>query len=398
MTYNHLQLNKGISALIHCMQFPIMILTTNFIILEINEAALNLYHWQHKNALQKNIFGLCHEANIKAPASIEYFKIALSLSETNIQIEEKEAKGYHTTTKWNLFCSANILIDKKVFILSGKVLSCNLSNLLCINSYEDLITQSMASLIKLASIATGQGALQEQALSFKQLFFSKGGRLQEIIKLLPGEIYWEDRNLMYLGCNDYCAEIIGLVSPKDLIGQDDLFIKTVMNTNYPEQAYELWRHTAQSVMEKKIALINMKDLTYAHPDTGEVINSRTSKIPIIDNTGNAVGILGMSINRDNPEHIKQLIKANKLLQEITQSSFNSPALAPLSTKELICVESRAKGKTIKQIAIDVKLSPRTIETYLNRAKLKTGCINTNQLNQLYWEHTKEKINLSEIIQ
>lgn len=51
----------------------------------------------------------------------------------------------------------------------------------------------------------------------------------------------------------------------------------------------------------------------------------------------------------------------------------------LSEQENICLQHLITGKTAKEIAKRLEISPRTIETYIKRAKLKLSCSNSNDL-------------------
>lgn len=57
-----------------------------------------------------------------------------------------------------------------------------------------------------------------------------------------------------------------------------------------------------------------------------------------------------------------------------------------SRREHECLVSLAKGKTIKEIASNLNLSPRTIEFYVSNAKKKVGCNYKNQLIEMVWEN------------
>ena len=52
---------------------------------------------------------------------------------------------------------------------------------------------------------------------------------KEIFNLLPGNMYWKDRNCAHLGCNNNLAKICKLKSPKDIIGKTnhDLYQKNI---------------------------------------------------------------------------------------------------------------------------------------------------------------------------
>lgn len=60
----------------------------------------------------------------------------------------------------------------------------------------------------------------------------------------------------------------------------------------------------------------------------------------------------------------------------------------LSKQEISCVHYLCQGWTLKQIGKQLKISPKTVETYLERAKIKTHCSNKAQLVSIFMHHTR----------
>ncbi|MCL5261428.1 MAG: PAS domain-containing protein [Gammaproteobacteria bacterium] len=389
-------MSKKVNTLLNCIQFPVIILKTDFSILGINQAALNIYGWHHQNPINKNIFTLCHTTNAPPPATPETLKIASSLANSSISCANMKLFNPEASAKWDVFCSANIVERENVFVLGARPLNNKLLGLFQKDNFEHLLSRSIFSLLKHISLATKKDAIKSLTWDFQQLTFNSNVLLSDVIKLLPGEVYWENQDLKYMGCNDYCAEVIGLTSPRDLINQDDLFIKKMMSSNYPEAAYELWQKTARDVIQNNMPLINMKDLTYNHPTTGETISLCTSKIPIIDNTGNIAGLLGISINQNDPKHMHQILHANSAIHQMLDISTHKSILNSLCTKEFECIELSAAGKSIKQIAFELNLPIQVVKTHLNNAKLKTKTTSINQLIDLYQDYCGNNTNLEKV--
>lgn len=108
--------------------------------------------------------------------------------------------------------------------------------------------------------------------------------LQIIIDTAPMRIFWKDRTLQYLGCNPAFARDAGLTSAQDLIGKDDYQLP------WKAQA-ELYRSDDRSVMDTGVPR-----LFYEEPQTtpdGNTIWLRTSKVPLLNNEGQTIGILGI---------------------------------------------------------------------------------------------------------
>lgn len=108
--------------------------------------------------------------------------------------------------------------------------------------------------------------------------------LHEILKHLPVRVFWKDTELRFVGCNAMFARDAGFSSPEDVIGKDDFQMA------WREQA-ELYRAD-----DKRVMTLGQPKLNYDEPQTtadGSMIWLRTSKVPIRDDKGNVIGILGI---------------------------------------------------------------------------------------------------------
>lgn len=63
---------------------------------------------------------------------------------------------------------------------------------------------------------------------------------------------------------------------------------------------------------------------------------------------------------------------------------------PISPREEDCLRHLLAGKTIKETAKILQLSPRTVEDYLNRLKKKAGCRYKRELVELFGQHVSCK--------
>lgn len=60
----------------------------------------------------------------------------------------------------------------------------------------------------------------------------------------------------------------------------------------------------------------------------------------------------------------------------------------ISKREIECLHLLAKGKMLKEIALILNISTRTIETHLNQLKVKLGCYYKNELVNFYDKNLK----------
>ncbi|MDR3676761.1 MAG: PAS domain S-box protein, partial [Acidobacteriota bacterium] len=107
--------------------------------------------------------------------------------------------------------------------------------------------------------------------------------LQTILDTIPQRVFWKNRDISYLGCNQAFAVDAGLKDPAEIVGKND---------------YELaWKETAEryraddkSVMEDEAPRLNF-DEPQNRPD-GSLMWLRTNKLPLHDQGGKVIGILG----------------------------------------------------------------------------------------------------------
>jgi PAS domain S-box-containing protein len=136
--------------------------------------------------------------------------------------------------------------------------------------------------------------------------------LQRIIDLLPIRVFWKDKNLKYIGCNEIFAKDAGKNRAEDLIGKDDF------QMGWSDQA-GIYQADDQKVMGSGKAKINFEE-----PQTtpaGDKIWLKTSKVPLIDSQGKEIGVLGTyeDITKRKQEELQLQQKINELetLNKIT---------------------------------------------------------------------------------
>ena len=132
--------------------------------------------------------------------------------------------------------------------------------------------------------------------------------LQLVLDTIPVRVFWKDQNSVYLGCNKLFAEDSGLQDPEKLIG------KTDFEMGWKEQA-TVYRIDDQEVMQSGIEKLN-----YEEPQTtpdGKQIWLETSKIPLTDQEGHIMGVLGTYHDiTDRKKAEKELVTYREHLEEL----------------------------------------------------------------------------------
>lgn len=107
--------------------------------------------------------------------------------------------------------------------------------------------------------------------------------LQKIIDLIPQPIFWKDADLIYLGCNQHFATLAGYDSPADIVGKSDFELSR------SEEA-EAFRAADRSVMTSGQAILECEEVH--HQRNGKRATLMTSKVPLTDDDGELLGVLG----------------------------------------------------------------------------------------------------------
>lgn len=174
-----------------------------------------------------------------------------------------------------------------------------------------------------------QSALSEMTADLSKV----RGLLQQVIDTAPIRVFWKDRESRYLGCNPAFVRDAGKQAPADLIGQDDFAM------GWAEQA-ELYRADDKYVMESGQSRLN-----YEEPQTtpdGRAIWLRTSKVPLRDEAGNVIGLLGIYDDITDRKRVKEtLLDSEERFRSIFDNSldgilFTSPEGPIFAANQAAC--------------------------------------------------------------
>jgi PAS domain S-box-containing protein len=111
--------------------------------------------------------------------------------------------------------------------------------------------------------------------------------IEGIINTIPARVFWKDKNLIYLGCNEAFAIDAGFTDPNKVIGKDDF------QMTWRNQA-ELYRNDDFQVIKSGTAKLLIEE-SQTTPE-GKTITLLTSKIPLRNFKGEIIGILGTYVD------------------------------------------------------------------------------------------------------
>ncbi len=121
--------------------------------------------------------------------------------------------------------------------------------------------------------------------------------LEKLAPSLPGPIYWKDRNSIYLGMNKFTLDACQLESFDNFIGKSDYDL-------WPQAAEELIKHDQEVIQTGKPIQRNESIIS----PTGQIKYFTVVKLPLRDDDGNIIGVIGNSIDitaQKEAERLKQ---------------------------------------------------------------------------------------------
>ncbi len=159
----------------------------------------------------------------------------------------------------------------------------------------------------------------EKTNKVKSDFISSMAYIQNIITLLPGNIYWKDKTGHYLGCNETVANILKLNAPADIIGKNDI---ELLGKEYAEIVKkideEVVRNNQERIIEELGFDINGNPATYL-----------SRKTPLHNETGEVIGLLGVSLDISERKNYEEAL-ANAKEKAEAASQAKSDFLAVVS--------------------------------------------------------------------
>jgi PAS domain S-box-containing protein len=169
-------------------------------------------------------------------------------------------------------------------------------------------------LIPLNRYIPKKGPLAEQMVNDKRQLFDKEHLLFTLIDNMPDFIYVKDTESRYIVANQKIMDVHGLSSRDQLIGKTD-------HDFYPKELADKYLFCEQAIIRTGEPLITHEEKSL--DEEGNEIYLSTTKIPLHDEGGNIIGIVG--IGRDITDkresegklldHADQLQLINALLEE-----------------------------------------------------------------------------------
>ena len=196
--------------------------------------------------------------------------------------------------------------------------------------------------------------------------FSKKDYFDYLLTLTPSSVYWKDLKGVYLGCNLSMLEMVGFSSIQEVIGKTD---------------YDLpWKESAGIIQEHDQKVIKSKRLQsfeeFGALSDKNVITMICNKMPLLDKSGEIIGIIGSSIDISRLKRTEQDLKNAKEAAEAASQAkteflenmrhdIRTPLSGMVGCARIIQSESHNPEK-VKEYAKDLIQSSEALLNFLNK--------------------------------
>lgn len=241
-------------------------------------------------------------------------------------------------------------VDKKV-LLSGISMVCEETTLhldgderLCL-SHKIPLRNKDKKIVALLGVSVDVHDIRKKEIERKNL-------LESIIALMPGHVYWSDRQGVWQGCNDLQAKNAGLSSRFDIIGLRNHDLP--WNAHAPEVSKFIDQVNEEVMSSGQIKILE-EPVSYLNGLKGVCL---TTKAPLRDGAGNITGMLGISIDITEKKEAERALKEAKEKADLMNTTalqvahdIRSPLAAILMLTQA-CVEIPETQRVCLREAVD----------------------------------------------
>lgn len=223
----------------------------------------------------------------------------------------------------------------------------------------------------------------------KEEILNQLAMLDNIISVMPGNVYWMNKNGVYLGCNDNEVAAVGLASRQDIVGKKNIDIPGFV---MPEALDPL----NEEVLEKGRS-ITVEEPAILRDGSQAVFLSK--KVPIHDSHGEIAGLVGISFDITEKKKAEQdLILAKEAAEAANRAkteflaNMSHDVKTPLSG--VIGMADLMIGDSVGQ---EKKRAEAIYACGMQLLSFFNSCLDLSKLEMAGWMSTEEVFSLEKML-
>lgn len=219
--------------------------------------------------------------------------------------------------------------------------------------------------------------LAEQGLQEKETY------LRMIIDNIPQQVFWKNRDLVFLGCNQNWARAAFLPSPQEAVGKTDYDLLP------SKEAADFFRQQDLAVIESGQPILHAIATKQRLSASGDPIWLDVSKIPMQDDQGKVIGLLGVLEDITQRKLAEEALKAEREKSEALLLNILPKEIADRLKEQQSAIAENFESVSIlfadivEFTPISARLAPTTLVNFLNDI--------FSHFDQLAEDHGLEKI-------
>jgi len=129
---------------------------------------------------------------------------------------------------------------------------------------------------------------------------------------MPCYVFWKDRDLRYLGCNNLIAQSLNLKKSRDIIAKLMKILAGIVNGSKNS------KRTDKKIIETGQPKLGVEDKVT--DNEGKELYLLVNKMPLFSDIGKVIGIVGISIDITERKRMEMALEISKAAAEKSQQS------------------------------------------------------------------------------
>lgn len=172
---------------------------------------------------------------------------------------------------------------------------------------KEKVKIAMDFLLDMTQLISDLAFQKTEHMQAEEAIYKSNSMLNYILDTVPQSIFWKDKDGVYLGCNKTFAREAGLTNPSDIIGRTDFDLP------WPKNEAEAYRADDKEVIDSAKPKLHIVEPLQKHDGTRLWID--TTKLPLFNQEGNTIGILGVYEDITDRKKALAEIQEQRLLLE-----------------------------------------------------------------------------------